>query len=389
MKATLRQRLWTGALVSVACLASWRLTVLAGQPPQKSAAVRMAPASQPVDGGPGKKGATYYALEGQTTRLTTSFVDGTKAVAERGFDGDLVTRLEDVSGNEINRFKVHRVDGVNDVLQYSPFGSAPVMAQPDPTVRQTLDWSNQQSHRLYQDRVLSGTRLEWKGGMMRKAGAAVTNDAEIERDVRAVETQFAHGYTARTVRIKTRPGTTHDGGKPVQGDILATTLWRDGVEVGHADYLTYERIFAWSMPGLSEGVITNEHLKQRYGGWRFIPDMVWMYLQAIGTFHWRSELKAHGPARSARRPESRNPLLQFFVPAVAATDEGCDNMHRLDGSGFRPCCDIHDACYYGASPGCTQTSWWHWGNWSCDWCNMQAFACFVGGGIHMPFVNFP
>jgi hypothetical protein len=321
--------------------------------------------------------------------LTTSFIDGTKAVAERGFDGGPVARLEDAYGNEINRFRVARVDGVNDVLQYMPLGGAPVMAQADPAAHHTLDWSNQQSHRLHQDGVAAGTRLEWKGGLMRKAGVPAEGDSENDRDVRAVEAQFANGYLARTVRIKTRPGTTYDDGKPVRGDILATTLWRDGVEVGRAHYLTYERIFTWSLPGLSEGVIANEHLKQRYGGWRFTPDMVWMNLQTIGTFTWRSELKAHGPAGSARRPVSRNPLLQFFLPAVAANDAGCDGMHRLDGSVFRPCCDIHDACYYAATPVCTQTSWWHWGSWSCDWCNMLAFACFMGGGIHMPYIQFP
>src|ERR1700704_2086920 len=199
MRTTLRQRLWMAALVAVAGVA-WRLTLVAGQPSPKSASVRIVQAGQPSGGSPGKKGATYYALEGQTTRLTTSFVDGTKAVAERSVDGNLGTRLEDTHGNEINRFKVDRMDGVNNVLQYSPFGGVPVLAQLEPTVRQTLDWSNQQSHRLYQDRVLSGTRLEWKDGMMRRAGAPPANDArDDDRDVRAIETQWANGLIARTV----------------------------------------------------------------------------------------------------------------------------------------------------------------------------------------------
>jgi hypothetical protein len=388
MRTTLRQRLWMAALVAVAGVAL-RLTLVAGQPSPKSAAVRIVPAGQPIGGSPGKKGATYYALEGQTTRLTTSFVDGTKAVAERGVDGNLGTRLEDIHGNEINRFKVDRMDGVSDVLQYSPFGGAPVLAQLEPTVRQTLDWSNQQSHRLYQERVVSGTSLEWRNGLMRKAGAPPANDdRDIDRDVRAIETQWANGLTARTVRIAATPGTMYDG-KQVRGDILSTRLMRDGVEVGQASYLTYERIFTWVMPGVSEGVIATEHLKARYGGWPFTPDLIWMNLQTLGTFHWRTLLKAKGTV--ARVPSTRgtNPLLQFFLPSLTANEPGCDGMHRLDGSVFRPCCDIHDACYYAATPQCTQNSWWYWGSWSCDRCNIMAFACFIGGGIHPPLVQYP
>jgi hypothetical protein len=263
------------------------------------------------------------------------------------------------------------------------------LAQLEPTVRQTLDWSNQQSHRLYQERVVSGTSLEWRNGMMRNAGAPPANDdRDNDRDVRAIETQWANGLTARTVRIAATPGTTYDG-KQVRGDILSTRLMRDGVEVGNASYLTYERIFTWVMPGVSEGVIATEHLKARYGGWPFTPDLIWMNLQTLGTFHWRTLLKAKGTV--ARVPSTRgtNPLLQFFLPSLTANEPGCDGMHRLDGSVFRPCCDIHDACYYAATPQCTQNSWWYWGSWSCDRCNIMAFACFIGGGIHPPFVQYP
>ena len=57
----------------------------------------------------------------------------------------------------------------------------------------------------------------------------------------------------------------------MQGDILVTKLMRDGVEVGLANYLTYERIFAWTIPGMTEGLINNDHLKTRYAGWPFTP----------------------------------------------------------------------------------------------------------------------
>jgi hypothetical protein len=250
-----------------------------------------------------------------------------------------------------------------------------VLARAEPTVRQTLDWSNQQSHRLHRDGVAAGTRLEWKNGLMRKANAAQTSDGDNDREVRAVETHWAKGLTARTVRTASTPGTTYNG-KQVNGDILSTTLMRDGVEVGNANYLTYERIFTWVMPGVSEGAIGSEHLKARYGGWLFTPDMVWMNLQTIGTFHWRSLMKEKGTV--ARQQTPRNPILQFFMPTVAANDEGCDMLHWLDSTMYRPCCDMHDRCY--ENNGCSYKTWWQWGSWTCNVCNGWVIGCFAATG---------
>jgi hypothetical protein len=379
MSTFIRTLQWCALVLAVTGLASWRFTTIAGEQTPGGAAVRTIPAGRPVGGDPGKKGTTYYALETHTTRLTTSFVDGTKAVATRTFDGDVETTLEDLQGNEINRFKIDHVDGVNDMLQYSPSGSAPILAQPEPNVRHTLDWSNHQSHRLYQDRVLSGTRLEWKGGMMRAAGATRANDSDNDREVRVLETLWANGLTASTVRSPSRPGTTYNG-KQVNGDILSTRLTRDGVEVGHADYLTYERIFTWAMPGLSDGTIGADQLKARYGGWRFTPDMTWMNLQTIATFHWRTAMKEKGTVARRRTPGNR--MFEFFMPTVAANDEGCDYLHWLDGTVFRPCCDVHDQCY--ENNGCTNKTWWQWGSWKCDFCNGYVVGCFLGAaGSHI------
>ena len=61
-------------------------------------AVQIVPAGQKQVGNPGEKGATYYALEAQTTRLTTRFHDGHVAVTERGLVGDVRTTLRDPPG---------------------------------------------------------------------------------------------------------------------------------------------------------------------------------------------------------------------------------------------------------------------------------------------------
>jgi hypothetical protein len=270
-------------------LISFALTIVARRTALRAAQghpVKVVPNGTAIGGNPGEKGATYYALEGQTTRFTTRFLDGTKAVAERSSDGNIQAKLEDVSGNEINRFNVR-----HDVLMYLRPSADPVQAVADPGMHVTLDWSNRQSHRLYQDRVTSGAGLQWNEGLIRRAGATERDDEMAS--VRSVETQWAKGLSAKTARVRSQRGQVFDG-RPVQGDVLVTKLMRDGVEIGIANYFTHERIYAWSVPGVTSGSIANEHLKQRHGGWPFTPDMVWMNLQAIGLYHWKTIIDQKG-----------------------------------------------------------------------------------------------
>lgn len=380
MSTIIRTLQWCAVVVAVAGLASWRLTIVAGEQSPGASAVRTVPAGQPAGGDPGKKGATYYGLEGQTIRFTTTFLDGTKAVAERGVDGDVQARLEQADGNEINRLRVDRNDGANDVVQYVlPKGDS-VQALIDTSVRPTLDWANRQSHRLYQDRVVSAAGLEWREGLMRRAG--VTAKDEEHEQVRVVETQWANGLSARTGRVRSTRGQQFDG-HPVNGDILVTILTRDGVTLGVANYFTYERIYAWSLPGLTEGQVAEQHLKSRHGGWPFTPDMVWMNLQAIGLYHWKTAINQRGFV--ARQQPARNPIVQFFAPTVSADEPGCDGLHWLDGSLLRFCCDVHDYCYQKS--GCSSSSWWQvWTSWRCDVCNMAAIGCFASGGSGHPLL---
>ena len=335
----------------------------------KANAVKIVPNGRPIGGNPGEKGATYYALEGKTTRFTTRFLDGTTAVGERSADGNIQTRLEDLAGNEINRFNVG-----HGVLMYLRPSADPVQAVPDPSVHTTLDWSTRQSHRLHQDGVISSAGLVWRDGLMRHASATARD--EERSTVREVETQWANGLSARTVRVRATQGQKFDG-HPVQGDILVTKLIRDGVAVGLTNYFTFERIYAWTMPGVTEGLINNDHLKTRYAGWPFTPDMVWMNLQAIGLYHWKTMINEKGFVARCQPPKT-NPLVQFFIPTVSADEPGCDGLHWLDGTVLRFCCDRHDACY--AKFGCDYHTWWMWwSSWRCDWCNMGTVQCFASG----------
>jgi len=346
------------------------------QPPQRNDEVRIVPNGQRAGATPGQKGATYYALEGQATRVTTSFADGTSATAERSFDGDIVASLKDVVGNDINRVRVDRKDGTNDVVQYLRPSEEPVQALIDPSVRPTLDWSNRQSHLLHRDKVGSGAGLRWKGGVMRPDRAAPEED-ELAT-VRSMETVWPNGLSARTRRVPSKMGDMFDG-KPVRGDVLVTTLFRDGVSIGTANYFTFERIFAWKIPGLSEGMIANEHLKARYGGWLFRPDMAWMNLQTLGTYQWKTAINEKRFVGAPARPTLVARVVGFFAPTVHANEDGCDDLHWLDGTNFRFCCDIHDYCF--EKYGCNSSSWWKvWSSWQCDRCNMDVVWCFAGGG---------
>jgi hypothetical protein len=395
MMAILRRMLWIIAVVVLAALGTWRLTLVAGQPPQKRADVHLVSPGQPIGGNAGQKGATYYGLESQTSRFTTLFLDGTKAVAERGADGDVLTRLEDASGNEINRIRVDRNDGAHDVVQYlRPTGEV-VQALVESQAKPTLDWSNRQSHRLYQDRVTAGAGLQWNDGLIRRAGA--TEKDEEQSLVRSVETQWAKGISAKTTRVGSKRGQVFDG-HAVRGDVLVTKLMRDGVEIGIANYFTHERIYAWSIPGVTDGSIANEHLKQRHGGWPFTPDMVWMNLQTIGLYHWKTIINEKGfvarrqgrAAPCQQTVSSRKSILEYFAPTVLANEAGCDPpLHWLDGTVLRFCCDIHDYCY--EKNGCTWSTWWQWwSSWQCDRCNGNVVWCFMGGGSgHGPFSPFP
>src|SRR3954454_735924 len=92
---------------------------------QGTGAVQLVPAGQKQVGNPGEKGATYYALEAQTTRLTTRFRDGHTAVTERGLVGEVRTTLRDRAGNDRAQLRLNRIDSGHDMLHYQPTDEAP------------------------------------------------------------------------------------------------------------------------------------------------------------------------------------------------------------------------------------------------------------------------
>ncbi|HEY2904320.1 MAG TPA: hypothetical protein VGJ29_00365 [Vicinamibacterales bacterium] len=325
---------------------------------------------------PGQKGATYYWLESQTKKLTTRF-SGVTATAERDAYGKLNTTLVDSSGNEIAHFQVHRPDGLHDMLRYVNASGSVLQAVGDPAVHATLDWSNQQLYHLWKDNVdPAATKLQWQDGMMRPRGAAARN---AERDILELETEWAGGLTAQTVR---KVATHHEAvkGRFVDGEALATRLTdSDGAEIGVSYWYSRPQLYVWSLPSVrTGGFIGPEHLHADYGGWPFVPDMAWMNLQALAFHHFKGLINTQRFVARAR-PRTGG-ILQFFEPTLSANEDGCDDLHWLDNTVFRFCCDQHDRCYEKA--GCDSRSWWRfWTSWLCDFCNEEVIRCFLSGGL--------
>jgi hypothetical protein len=372
-----------GLILAAAAGTSWRRPVpvqassggqATGSPAQGSTAVRQAPVGQRFPASPGQKGATYYALESQAVRSTTRFADAV-AVTERAFDGDLHVTLRNGEGNEVARFKVDRVEGSTDVLQFAPQDGRPVFAYSEASVKPTLDWSAQQAYQLWKDGVSSDAdRLEWRGSFIRRKGAP---NRDAERAVLELQTDWATGLVSKTAR-RTAARLSLLPGRTLNGDVLATTLSQSGTELGVVNWFAESKILAWNIAGLSKGYLAPEHLADYGGAWPFIPDMAWMNLQAMAFHHFKTQIDRNGFVARARPWTDR--IADWIAPTLHANEAGCDGLHWLDGSILRYCCDVHDLCY--EKGGCSARSWWRvWSSWTCDFCNAWVVVCFLDGGI--------
>jgi hypothetical protein len=363
-----------GLLTAAIAVPAWRAQPLRASQPVPGA-VRTAPAGVRLGGKPGQKGETYYSFEGQSVRHTTRYIDAI-AVAERSVEGDFVTRLSDLQGNEVAQFRVDRIDGVNDVVQYSPRSGKPLRAFTDAVIRPTLDWSNHQAYSLWKDGVNSDTVvIEWKNQLIRRRGASPRDDG---KEFVELQTDFAGGFSSKTSRRALRNPDLLPG-RRLHGEVFATHLTKDGVEIGVLNWVPDSQTLVWSLPGLTEGFIAADHLKE-FGGFPFVPDAAWLNVQALAFHHFKSEIQKNGFVAQRQEPRSWSErAVGFFMPTVQANEPGCDGLHWLDGTVFRFCCDIHDQCY--DVNGCTSKSWWQiWSSWTCDVCNTFAIHCFIGGG---------
>jgi hypothetical protein len=315
------------------------------------------------------RGATYHWLEGQAVRVTTRFNDAI-AVAERDASGDLKTRLTDGAGNELATFRVDRVDGTRDVLDYRSADRGTVRAAGLSSVRPTLDWGNRQVYGLWKDlKARPNAPLEWDGDVMQPRGMQARDRS---RDIVEVRTDWPGGIAASVARTA-GPRRHALTGTRIQGTQFVSRLSRDNVELGVSRWFVEEQVLEWSFPGLTEGHIDAERLK-KINGWPFTPDVAWTNVQSFAFQHFHRLVAEKGFVAQQRGWLDR--AVSFWSPTLSANEVGCDGFHWLDGSVFRPCCDVHDRCYERF--GCSASSWWQWWNsWTCDLCNGVGAFCFV------------
>jgi len=349
-----------------------------GDPPDQAGAI--SPTGPRADRDPSDRGATYEWLEGRATRVTIKFPEVT-AMAERGSDGDLKTRLMDAAGNELATFGVDRRDAVNTMLVFQSPGAADVRVSGGVNVRATLDWASRQAYSLWKDRAARGSQLEWQGGLLRSRGAPAR---DLDRDVAEVRTDWSDGFSATAVKGS---GARRNAfaGKPTRVPSFVSRLRKDNADVGVSRWFAEEQVLEWSFPGLSEGYLDGGRL-EKIGGWPFTPDMAWGNVQSF-AFHYFHTLVATQGFVAERQKSWKDAIAGAVMPTVFANEPGCDGLHWLDGTLFRPCCDSHDRCYQRY--GCTSSSWWvWWRSWTCDRCNMSAAFCFASGG-KSPYYQSP
>jgi hypothetical protein len=341
---------------------------------QANAAVQMVPAGQRHVGNPHEKGTTYYGLESRATQVTTKFRDGHVAVSERSLTGDVHTVLRDRNGNERAKLALNRVDGAHDTVYYEPVDGTAFQAISDPTVvHATLDWATRQAYGLSKDGT---SNLVWDSGVMRpKAVARRDTDADVEQ----LEIVWANGVVAKLSR-RTYPRRLLAPGRYVEGPAMVTELTENGVAAGVGVWFERDQVYAYQPAGrVGSFFVGPEHLQQDYGGWGLVADTTWAAIQTIAQYHYASvAAKSTTPVANSCGAPAPSRIAQFFFPTAYANEEGCDNLHWLDGTMIRICCDDHDRCY--AKRGCGASSWWRfWSSWQCDFCNMEVVQCFLSG----------
>jgi hypothetical protein len=332
----------------------------------------------------GDRGVMYHSLENKATRVVTTFADA-MAVAERGPDGQLSARVTDLAGNEVAQFKVHRVDAESDSLEFTLPGKAPRHAARRSGLRPTLDWSNQQAYSFWKDReALDSSSLEWQGTLMRPAGAPPRN---LPGEALQTDTEWLGGASASVIK-KVGTHTSYVTKRKATGVVFISSFKRQGIEVGSSQWWPEEQAFTWSFPGLTEGYIDATRL-QPAGGWSFTPDMAWLNTQNFALHELHTAVATAGRV-SQKQGGWLHTIGAFIAPALLANEPGCDNLHWLDQTIFRPCCDSHDRCYEKSSPACTASSWWmFWSSWQCTQCNMWTVFCFKTGAGGSVFIRFP
>jgi len=309
-------------------------------------------------------GTTFHSYEKRARRSVTTFANRT-ATSERTADGHVETRTTDLFGNEISRFRVEsHPDGRHEFVAVDVAGDVPRRTPVPDMLVPTLGWANVQAHLYDRDASAAGSR-QWRGALLRRHGTAPSAG---DGDIKQIETEFDSG-----LRAVTRAG----GTTPVDRSTWTTLLYDNGAHVGTLRWSAQYRTLEWRFPTINaRGYVNDERMNKVGISWHVLPTMAWANVQAVVSYEKLSQMAAKRTAAAAplnglRAAVTR--LLDAVIVPLQADTPGCDYLHWLDGSVFRPCCDAHDQCY--AASGCSAWSWF-FGSWSCQYCNQSVIYCF-------------
>ena len=372
-----RHRRATVAVLSLVSLCAagasmWRVTAQNQTGRAPNAVERLDPRAPARRASTTDRGATYRWLDERAVRATTRFVDAL-AVTERLPGGDLRTHLTDAAGRELGELGVDRGAAGTDVLTFKKDDQQLLRAASRPGAPPTLEWGNRQAYVMWKDRADDpSTTLEWQNDLIRARGRA---PVDFHRDTLEVKTEWNDGFAAHGARsMGERPHPTT--GVRTRGAAFESRLTRDNVEVGRSRWYPEEQVYVWSVPGLTAGYLDADRMKE-VGGWSFAPDLAWTNVQTYAFHYFHTLVATQGFVADRKAPPTWIArLVDSIAPTLHANEPGCDGLHWLDYTIFRPCCDAHDRCY--EKYGCSWRSWWEpWSSWRCTGCNIGVTFCIT------------
>jgi hypothetical protein len=352
-------------------------------------------------------GQTFHDLEARAERVVTTFPDA-EIVTQRESDGRWRATLRDRQGRA--RAELHGDRGQRAVGFRTTGRAAEAVTFEIPEGTDvSLDWSATQVYALWHDhaalaregRTFDPSSARWDGHVRRDGSAMERGQsvAQLLARVQRVTTDFP-GITVTAAIDEHRR--VPEARRVDYSKFTARVVDRaTGRDKGFIRWFDTAQALTWKIEGGGEGVVLADRLRE---GWTFTPTMAWAAVQA----YYCATRPAPGSAEGAlvrlrdmfRKPAADPPLGQVAwlgsfpglsrtlpwssslasaglgAPAPALNEPGCDNLHWLDHTIFRLCCDRHDVCY--ETYGCTASSWrWPFsGSWQCAACNIGAVWCF-------------
>lgn len=356
-------------------------------------------------------GTTFHDLEGRAQRVVATFEDA-EVETRRNAEGAWHATLRDKRGRvraELRGQRGHRA------VHFQPQGR-PAEAQAFELAEATevgLDWVALQAYATWTDveaaaqegRAFDPATAHWDGHVRRDGSARgrAVSAGQLASRLQRVRTEFPDiVVTAGLDEHRRDESKRRVDYSKFTARVTDRTSGRDK---GFVRWFDTAQVLTWKVEGGGEGVILPERMR---GGWTFTPTMAWANVQAYYFATRPQHLDPEAPFAQRlgdlfARPATASALGQVAwlsgVPgvsrslpwrtvlpafggvglaaaALAFNEPGCDNLHWLDHSIFRVCCDRHDRCY--EKSGCSASSWrWPFsGTWQCATCNAQVVWCF-------------